>query len=292
MSVHVDNSGPPGIVRISSDPAFPRPHVGVVGSVHGNEPCGRDAIASLRSSLERGHLALRAGTITLVHANPKATELGVRHTEDGADLNRILDFAYVDTLDKRAWGYEHHRALELRLVLEDLDALLDIHSSGSPTPPFAITNAIAPCGQWASALDVPFVIDAWDTLADKITTGVLERRGKPALGVECGAHNDSATSDNARSLATQFLVVAGVLEGDASPRVTAPKRVFVRETITKPNAEFKFARPIAGFDKLEANTLIGRDGLIEIRTALDCYAVLPNDNVPVGKDVLYLAVEA
>ena len=38
--------------------------------------------------------------------------------------------------------------------------------------------------------------------------------------------------------------------------------------------------------------LVGRDRLTEIRTMRPCYAVLPNENVHVGDDVIYLAVDA
>ena len=62
-----------GALRISAAPDFPRPHVGVVGAVHGNEPCGLRAIERLRAELVGGELSLRSGTLFLIHGNPRAT---------------------------------------------------------------------------------------------------------------------------------------------------------------------------------------------------------------------------
>ena len=65
----------------------------------------------------------------------------------------------------------------------------------------------------------------------------------------------------------------------------------VVETITRPSEEFHFGAPWTGFQQLEPGTLVGRDRVTEIRVSRPCYAVLPNEDVEVGDDVVYLAVD-
>src|SRR5262245_20056416 len=107
-----------GALRISASPDFPRPHVGVVGAVHGTEPCGLRAGGGLRAELVAGELTLRSGTLFLIHGNPRASEEQKRHTEGGVDLNRFFDFRFIDEMASESWLYEHHRAFALKPLLE------------------------------------------------------------------------------------------------------------------------------------------------------------------------------
>ena len=79
----------PGVLRISAYENWPRPYVGVCGSMHGDEPCGALAVQRLSGDFESRALAPEKGTLYLIHANPVATSLGRRHTADGDDLNRL-----------------------------------------------------------------------------------------------------------------------------------------------------------------------------------------------------------
>lgn len=280
-----------GVIRLSRSEGWPRPWVGVCGSIHGNEPCGGEAVADLRREIEGGGQALEAGTLYLIHANPEASRQGLRHTADGADLNRLWDFAFETALRRDAWGYEHHRARELAPVLETLDVLLDVHSAFAPTPAFAVTNGLARADRLARQIGAAFVVRAWDDLADKVIVGALGRRDVPALSVECGAHADPGTVDVARRMIRHFLEATGVLRADEPPALEDPVAVRVVETITRPSEAFRFSTPWRGFQKLDAGTVLGRDEVTEIRVGRACYAVLPNDTVAVGEDTVYLAVD-
>ena len=48
-----------GVVRISSSPELPRPHVVVVGAIHGNEPCGLHALRQIQHEAETHTTALK-----------------------------------------------------------------------------------------------------------------------------------------------------------------------------------------------------------------------------------------
>ena len=107
----------PGVLCVSVSAELPRPYVGVCGSMHGDEPSGALAIQRIAGRFENRGLAPARGTVFLIHANQQATSLGRRYTPDGADLNRLWDFAFAERLRQEAWSYEHHRALELKELL-------------------------------------------------------------------------------------------------------------------------------------------------------------------------------
>ena len=282
----------PGVLRVSASADWPRPHVGVGGSMHGNEPCGADAIRHLAASFERGELQPNGGTIYLIHANPKATAQGLRYTPGGDHLNRLWDFTFVENLREDSWGYEHHRVLALKDVLGDLDIFLDLHSANTPTPSFGVSNGEAPIDAIAKQIGISYLVQYWYGLADKVIIGFLKLSGVPALSVECGSHGDPEITEKAHHIALDFLRATSALADDASPDGGDVQTVHVVERITKPSNEFAFGEPWTGFQRLEPGALVGRDRVTEIRVSQPCYAVLPNEDVEVGDDVIYLAVDA
>ena len=258
--------------------------------MHGNEPCGADAIRRITSSFENAEIDPLRGTVFLIHANPEATSAGRRHTTEGEDLNRLWDFQFAETLRPEAWGYEHHRVFELKEVLSALDAFLDLHSASVSTPPFGISNGEAPIDEISKRIGISYLVQSWYGLADKVIIGFLKLAGVPALSVECGSHDDPSIADTAYRIALDFLRATGATDRG---KMTGDdvRTVQVVERITKPSEEFRFGAPWTGFQELEPGTLIGRDRVTEIRASRTCYAVLPNQDVQVGDDVIYLAID-
>jgi succinylglutamate desuccinylase len=259
--------------------------------MHGDEPCGRDAVRRIASAFDNGELEPAQGTVFLVHANLEATAQGRRHTPEGDDLNRLWDFEFTKTLRQEAWGYEHHRVLELKEVLGELDVFLDLHSAATATPSFGVSNGESPIDELARQIGILFLVQSWYGLANKVIIGFLKLEGVPALSVECGSHDDPDISEKAHRIAMSFLRVTGAIEDGAKTNGNEVRTVHVVETITKPSDEFSFGAPWTGFQQLEPGTLVGRDRVTEIRVSRRCYAVLPNEDVEVGDDVIYLAVD-
>ncbi|MBW1907296.1 MAG: succinylglutamate desuccinylase/aspartoacylase family protein [Deltaproteobacteria bacterium] len=200
--------------------------------MHGNEPCGAAAMQRIASSFKEGALEPAKGTVFLIHANPEASSQGRRHSRGGDDLNRLWDFEFTETLRREAWGYEHHRVLELKEVLGELDLFLDLHSARTPTPPFGISNGEASIDDIAKEVGISFLVQSWYGLADKVITGFLKLAGVPALSVECGSHDDPEISDTAHRIAMNFLRVTGVIDdgnesngtsSTTATKATAPK---------------------------------------------------------------------
>jgi succinylglutamate desuccinylase len=280
----------PGVTRISSDPEMPRPHVGILGAVHGNEPCGMRVLDRIVAMAEAGEIAPTRGTWVLIHGNPEASVSGRRYTRGGADLNRLFDFAFEEDLPRERWSPEHHRAHELRPILEELDTLLDLHSASWPTPPFAIINDMPEAVALARRLGLGFVTHGWGgpgLLMDKVSIGVMQRCGRPAVSIECGQHDDPETIDAAFECAQRYLCATGTLEGEAPE--SDPTFLQVVEIISRPSEGFKLTRVIRGLERLEAGEIFAADKVTELRVREPCFVLMPNDAVPVGRDMVFLA---
>jgi len=278
-----------GVFLVSSDPELPPPYIGVVGSVHGNEPCGLHVIEGLRDPTHALRSRLTTGTLVLIHGNPEATAQGTRHTRGGVDLNRLFEFRYLDDLPRELWSYEHHRALELRPVLEALDGVLDLHSSTEPTQPFVITGE--PRVKLGMKLDCPYVTYGWTApglLSDRVLISPLLRLNRPAFSVECGQHGMSETHATAWRVAERYLEIMGALTPSDALSGHPCMVIEVAHRIAKPTLQFTFARPWRGFDHVAADEPLGGGDGVTLIAQEDLRVMLPNQNVVMGEDVFYL----
>jgi uncharacterized protein len=297
--------GVQGVTRIRASaaglhsPAEPsassgEPKLAIVGAIHGNEHCGLSAITRLQTELASGALELARGTLFLVHGNPAATEQRLRHTSSGRDLNRMFDYRFVDELAPTLWEREHHRAIELRPVFEQVDAVLDLHSTTAPTPPFAIASRVPASEPFALALGLEYVTTGWDgpdLLGDQVLLAQLTRRELPGVAVECGQHDEPGATEIAYRSALRALSYFGMLGDHASEPAPPCKRLVIRAAIKRPSATFRFERPLHGMQTLGPGDVIGHGDHLLLSVRNPCYVVMPNDQVAVGDDLLYIAEE-
>lgn len=277
---------PNGLQKFASD--VDGPTIAISGAVHGNEPCGLEAVRRLSRELRDGSLTLNSGTLVLIHGNPEATLSGRRHTPGGCDLNRLFDFAFVDDTPERAWVYEHHRAIELRSELGRWHALLDLHSTGFPGPPFAILAGPEAAGLTAD-LGLERVVTGWhrsELPGRRALIGALARRERFALVIECGQHHDPEAAERAYHYARRFLGYWKLVDNPAAPHGAA-QHYEVFDFARKPHPDYRFPRPLTGFTPLPA----GEDLGYGVRVPENSVAIMPNDTVDAGDDLLYFARE-
>ncbi len=279
----------------ASDPnKWPKPYIGIVASMHGNEPCGLAAIRKLCSDALRKEFSIKQGTLFLIHGNPEATAIGMRHTAEGTDLNRLFDYKFIESLPKARWSAEHHRAVALRPLLSSLDAALDIHSATAPTPPFGIVSHIASSRPLARQLALPYLTHGWEgpgMLGDRVMMQMLSFRDKPSIAVECGQHDDPHSVDRAHKTVVHFLVAVGMLAPEMAPALEREPamELLIVDAIKKPSVGFAFAGRFVGLQQTPAGALIGSDENLEVRCKRSCFVIMPNASVEVGNDMLYLA---
>jgi|GEM_PF-1082348 succinylglutamate desuccinylase len=282
-----------GVWRVMNDPPIAGPNVAVVGGTHGNEPCGIEAIRRLLSDAKLGRLGPITGTLTLIHGNPEATRQDRRFTKGGRDLNRLLNYSFLYDLPRSNWTIEHHRALALRPILESIDLAIDLHSTASPSPAFVIVPPMDESLTLAKKLGVPYLTVGWENpglVNDQVLIGFMLHNKKAALCVECGSHDDPHAKTVAYDSALAFLQAAQLIEGEPPASDVTMALIRITDVLTKPSPEFRFLEDLKGMDRLVAGQALGEDNNLEFRMKKDCFALMPNDRVPVGVDMLYLGV--
>jgi predicted deacylase len=168
------------------------PGVAVVAGVHGDEPCGPEAVESLLAdppAFER--------PVKFVVANEKALERGVRYLDE--DLNRAFPG------DAEAEGHERRLAARLRSELDGCTTLA-LHSTQSYARPFALVDTVTPTtAEVCADLPIDAVVET-----DAYAGGRLIDYPR-TVEVECGLQWSEAAAANARELVTAFLGATDVL---------------------------------------------------------------------------------
>ncbi|NIC00527.1 succinylglutamate desuccinylase/aspartoacylase family protein [Halobacterium sp. R2-5] len=216
------------------------PEVAIVGSVHGDEPCGARAIERL---LDADLDVLEP--VKLVVANERALEAGVRYLD--ADLNR----SFGEDVPEDA----HEVELARRLADEIRGCtVLSIHSTQSHADPFAITAGFDG--------PVPDVVTRLPVVATVDTHGFGEGRlfvsDADIVEVEAGLQGTETAAENAFRLARAFLTAVDVLPGSAVEREIP---VFeMGEAIPKPPAD-EYEVFVENFERVErGETFAAADG--------------------------------
>lgn len=281
------------------DSGRPGPHVLVNALTHGNEICGMVAVTHL---LDIG-VRPRVGTLTLSLAHVEAYEAFQPHDPFANrqlvhNLNRIWSDEWLN-------GAEHspelRRARELRPVVAAADHILDIHSTSQPVAPFWVypgfernaraAQALGAHGRVSIHLVMPAGLGSGTPLIQHGRHGQSDGGGV-ALVVECGQHFLQATAELAKGVALDFLAHFGLLDAPAAAPSTEPsqRRFELLQTCMVRTPDFRFVRPLLGFEVFARDELIATDGAAgEIRAPCDgCTVFMPTRQPVVGREAVYL----
>ncbi|SEO72643.1 Succinylglutamate desuccinylase [Halogranum amylolyticum] len=186
------------------------PEVAVVGSIHGDEPCGVRAIERLvakEPEVER--------PVKLVVANEEALDADVRYLDD--DLNRAFPG------DPEADSHERRLAHALQRELHDC-TVLSLHSTQSYSEPFALVDTVdAVSRAICPRLPVDVVVET-----DRFTDGRLIEHPH-TIEVECGFQGSEEAVENAYWLTRSFLAATSALP---APTVDDPIDAGGRDDVT------------------------------------------------------------
>ena len=272
----------------------PGPHVLINALTHGNEICGMVAATHL---LDTGVRPLM-GTLTISFANVAAYESfdASRPFESRQlvhNLNRVWSAA---ELDGSTDSPELQRARVLRPVVAAADHILDIHSTSQDVPPFWVYPAYPRNAEAALALGRPPVhlvmpsgLGSGTPLVQHGRHGQADGKGV-GLVVECGQHFLQSAADVATAVALDFLAHFGLIAPAADrPAPVAQHRYELLETCMVRTADFRFTRPVQGFEVFAKGELIAADGPHEIRALCDgCTIMMPTRTPIVGREAVYL----
>lgn len=252
--------------------------VTIMGGVHGNEVCGVSVVGEFSKKLK-----INRGIVNLIIGNPKAVVANTRHVE--MNLNRAFLGLSCLTKAQRA-TYESKRAKEIMPYLKESDALLDIHSSGTPgSVPFIICEEHS--YEVVKYLPFKIVTSGWDNLEPGATDGFVNKNGGQGICVECGHHDDPKAIETARKTAMVFLWLLGI---KGKPKnFSTVRQTFVKMWhihITKNN--FELSRNFKDFEKIKKGTLIGADGSKKIKAPKDCYILFARNRQSAGEEAFLL----
>lgn len=186
------------------------PEVAVVGSIHGDEPCGARAIERLvaeEPDVDR--------PVKLIVANEEALAQTTRYLDD--DLNRT--FPGDRESDSHEQRLAYHLAQEIRGC-----TTFSLHSTQSYDEPFALVDAVDAVARSVTPhLPIDYLVET-----EKYTEGRLIAYPH-TIEVECGLQGSDEAAENAYWLVRGFLAATGVLP---APMAEEPLDAGDRETVS------------------------------------------------------------
>jgi len=238
----------PGTISVLTG-SLPGKKLVVMVGTHGNETCGPLMLQEKLSEIQ-----IQRGEVVFIEGNPKAIQENKRFIDQ--NLNRM--FRPVDTYtEKERESYEFKRAQELKPLLAECDALLDIHSSGTEdTIPFVICEP----NSFEIVKEFPFEIVSYgfDGIEPGGTDNYVNEHGGDGICVECGYHYDPEAKSRAWESLRDFLILNGAIDGNLNePR---DQKIIDANYIYKTRVNFRLAKYFADFEEITKGDWVGTDG--------------------------------
>jgi predicted deacylase len=291
------------------DSGVPGPRVAINALTHGNEFCGMVAVCALLDAgvrPERGSLSLSFANVAAYESFDMAAPFESRQLVH--NLNRIWSDAELASDVKSP---ELDRAREMRRLFDKAHALLDIHSTMQPVPPFFVYSAGATSqasmaladgiGFPAVQLVMPGGMQTGTPLIEygpfspkRASAAPSVAQYAPGTGgsvvVECGQHFAKAAGVVSTHVSLAFLRHTGVLSAERasewSVRLTdvdvfaqqraKPQRYELISTHVIRTPNLRWVRPMQGMEVFANDEIIGYDGDFEVRSPCDgCTIFMP-----------------
>ena len=191
------------------------PEYAVIGSIHGDEPCGMRAVEDLLAEAPDVQQP-----VALAVANEEALAAGERYLEE--DLNRTFPG------DPDGDTHESRLAAEIGERLGECTTLC-LHSTQSYGNPFAIVDEVTDYARHiCPRLGVDAVVDAGTE-----TDGRLFESVPRTIEVECGYQGSETAAANAARVTRAFLGAVGVLPEAERPSADGLPVFRLRDPIPK-----------------------------------------------------------
>lgn len=260
---------------------LPGPHVVVMGGVHGDELCGIAAYHWLQQEAWKNNRLIK-GKVTVILGNPRAAALNTRCTEE--DLNRCYD-------GKLHQSYEGMRVKEIISVLDRCDALLDIHSTSSPSVPMTCSDGMEETLSLCKVLGVPYITLGWGGKVEgEASDEYMAHQKKIGITLECGQHTEEGSIVFAQEAVNTFLSYFGMLE-NLSPlqENDSANVVEIKETIYPGDISFHFKPPLLpNFTFFRKGADYAEDREKIYTASYDCVIVFPSKVVTMGVEACFL----
>ena len=282
------------------------PHIMINALTRGNELCSMGALCHLLDM----NLHPKQGKLTLGFANVAAYET---FDPDNPAASMFLDINLNrvwsdDIIDGNGPAREIARAREMRPIVREVDAVLDLLSNpilrdpqGWVEPPLLAYPAKEPARRIAAAMKFPLhQIETRPSAIGEVHSGLLYEYGNfsdpasPAVGflAECGPHFSRRAETTAINVALRFLNACGVVaeETPPPPGVKAGDGGIRRYTdLLTPVAasdDFRFVGNFRGYETFSKGDLIAEDGDQEMRAPYDnCVLIVVASEIKKGSPI-------
>ncbi len=284
-----------GIWRVDSGRGGPS--VAVSFGVHGNERPPIDAGLALVDQFRSGELELEAGSLLLIHANPRGSAQDQRWSEGGIDLNRCF---HRDVLARAPEVYEEEQAREIVSCLEAhrVQVLVDFHCTVEPGERFLMHH---PAVSEPAHREVVELLQAEVLLADpQLNFGSvsldewMSTRDRVGICYETGWIQDPANTPEAvLGEMRNVLLGQGLVAGEAR-RYGSKKLLQLDGFLPCAKEGFRWTEGIGvNLQDVAAGTVLGRygDGSEE-KVERGVTLIFPKkkpEMVQLGKPLVYLA---
>ena len=285
------------------------PHVMINALTRGNEFCSMGAVCHLLDMKTRP----RHGRLTLSFANVAAYE---SFDPDNPAASMFLDVNLNrvwsdDIMDGDSSAREIYRAREMRPIVREVDAVLDLLSNpvlrdpqGWVEPPLLAYPAKEPARRIAAAMKFPLhQIETTPSAIGEVHSGLLYEYNNfsdpasPAVGflAECGPHFSRRAEATAINVALRFLNACGIVETEipGMPGVDVGDGIVCRYTdLLTPVAAtdaFRFVEDFRGYETFAKGDLIAEDGDQELQAPYDnCVLIVVASDIKKGKPIGHL----
>jgi len=241
-----------GIYKIDS--GIKGPKIAIFSGVHGNETAGIEAVKKALKEIE-----IKKGVVYFVFANQKAIEKNIRYID--VNLNRC--FLKENKNKKEVNKYELKRAVELMKILDEVDILLDLHSTGTKDSiPFAITEDNG--FDIVKKMNFDIVVRNFDMYEPGATDGYMSNNGKIGICLECGYIGDNMMNlayESILKLLKYFQVID--LNIDLKNKEQKYLKITGVQKVTDKN--FRVVKNFDNFEEVDKGTLIAIDDNKEYR---------------------------
>ncbi len=255
----------------------PGPKSVILAGVHGNETCGIDAVKKLLP-----YLKIDQGELTIAFGNPKAITQKVRFIEE--NLNRMF-LPISELTNHQTQSYEFKQAQQLKEILNNSEALLDVHASNNPnSQPFIICEKNA--SDIYQYLPLPTVVHGFDSVEPGGTDYYMNSIGKVGICIECGYINDAQSTQTAINAIMTFLHVRGHIYGNIEKIDKNRYQIFHLYKTKSDN--FTLIKPLADFEEIKKDQIIGLDAGKKIIATEDCIILFAKNISIIGGEAFLL----
>ncbi len=250
---------------------LPGKTVAVFAGIHGNEKVG---ILTLKKIIK--DVKIISGKVYFVFANPPAIQKNKRALTK--NLNRLF------SRDIQGKDFESKRANKLMDILDQCDALLDIHSYNSKSgDQFAISEKRG--YKVLQKMNFPIVGSGFSKLSFG-TDGYMEKQGKIGICIECGTTNRYKDFLNlAEDSVYQFLYYFNCIDKKVEYSDVEQKYVGVKRMLYKKTSQFKFTKEYKDFEILPNNKPFAVDGEEKYIASKNECILFPRPDVKVDEEV-------